>query len=68
MNETLKKWAKTAELMPPANRPVRLEHNPVKTSLSTWTLPIPTRAIRRINRNGTRSRYISRTRQGNKTS
>lgn len=58
MNETLKRWAKTATLIPPANRPVGLEHNPVKTSLTTSTLAVPTKAIRRISRNATRNRHF----------
>lgn len=58
MNEALKRWVKTATLVPPANRPVGLERNPVKTSLTTSTLAVPTTAIRRISRNATRSRYL----------
>lgn len=59
MNETLKKWAKEATLIPPAKRPVGLERNPVKTSLSIYSLAVPTKAIRRISRNATRSHFFS---------
>jgi len=60
MKETLKRWAKDATLIPPAKRPVGLERNPVTTSITTSTLAVPTKAIRRISRNCCRGRYLSK--------
>jgi len=60
MNEAQKRWVKKADLIPPSERPVGLEHHPVTTLLATSTLPIPTRAIRKISRNATPSCYVSR--------
>ncbi len=60
MNNMLKKWAKSATVIPPANRPVGLERHPVKTSITTSTLAsIPTKAIRRISRTAPPSRHCT---------
>lgn len=59
MNETLKRWVNSVNLIPPAKRPVGLNHNPVIASLKTSTLAVPTKAIRRINRHALRSRFCT---------
>lgn len=50
MNEGLKRWAKSAALLPPAKRPVGLERQPVTTLITTSTLAVPTSTIRKIER------------------
>lgn len=59
MTEAQKKWAKNATLITPADRPAKLEHNPVLTFFTSSNFAVPTRAIRRISRTGNRSRYFS---------
>lgn len=58
MKETRKKWAKTAAVIRPADRPAKLEHNPVMTSFTASHFAIPTRAIRRICQATNRSGYF----------
>ncbi|SHI93811.1 hypothetical protein SAMN02745165_01185 [Malonomonas rubra DSM 5091] len=58
MNESLKKWAKEATILPPEKRPVRLESNPILTCFTVSSFAVPTKAIRRIERIGDRGRYL----------
>ena len=58
MNEAIKKWTTATTVIPPANRPVGLERHLVKTSITTSTLPVPAKAVRRISRSASGHHYL----------